>query len=105
MPGNPGTKAAYTLEVEERAWQALSCLPESAQDKVFALWRDHLSHTPTQRIPGKLKQLRGDYRDYYQFEITKSQRMIYSVDEASKTVYVEYIGKHPEWKRRKGRAF
>ncbi len=77
----------------------------SGQEKVTALWRDHLSHTPTQRILGKLKRLRGAYSDYFQFDITKSQRMIYTVDEDSKKVYVEYIGKHPDWKRRKSRAF
>ena len=72
---------------------------------MLTLWRDHLQHAPTQRIPGKLKRLRGEYKAYYQFDITKDARMIYYVDEDSKTVYVEYIGKHPGWKRRKSRAY
>lgn len=95
----------YKIEPEDEVWQGLSSLSESAQDKVYTLWRDHLREHPTQRIPGKLKRLRGDYADYYQFDITKSARMIYSVDEDAKIVYIEYIGPHPDWKRRKSRAF
>jgi mRNA-degrading endonuclease YafQ of YafQ-DinJ toxin-antitoxin module len=49
-------------------------------------------------IPARLKQLKGQYRDFYQFDISRGDRLIYSVDEVSKTVYVEYIGKHPEWR-------
>jgi mRNA-degrading endonuclease RelE of RelBE toxin-antitoxin system len=106
VSGNlPTAKQAYKIEVEDEAWKGLSSLPQSAQEKVTALWRDHLSHTPTQRIPGKLKALRGEYKGYYQFEITKDARMIYFVDEEARVVYVEYIGKHPDWKRHRKRAF
>lgn len=69
------------------------------------LWRDHLQYTPTQRIPGKLKELKGEYKGYYQFDISRSERVIYTVDEDTKTVYIEYIGKHPVWRRRRRRAF
>ena len=99
------TKPTYKVEVEEEAWEGLSSLPESQQEKVLTLWRDHLGHHPTQRIPGKLKRLKGEYHDFFQYDISQSQRMIYSVDEESRTVYVEYIGKHPDWKRHQSRAW
>lgn len=106
MPGNPQTsKGTYKVAVEDEAWEGLSSLPESAQEKVTAFWRDHLQHRPTQRIPGKLKELKGEYKGYYQFDISMNERMIYTVNEDLKTVYVEYIGKHPDWGRRRGRAF
>jgi len=91
--------------VEDEAWQGLSSLPESQQEKVFMLWRDHLAHHPTQRIPGKLKRLKGEYAAFFQFDITQAQRMIYSVDEDAKVVYVEHIGRHPDWRRRRGRTW
>ena len=56
-------------------------------------------------MPGKLKQLKGEYRAYYQYDIDRRNRLIYSVDDDTKTVYVEYIGPHPQWKKRGRRAF
>lgn len=97
------TEKPYKLEVEDEAWEGLSSLSESAQEKVLVLWRDHLSRTPAKRIPGKLKALKGEHKGFFQFDITRDQRMIYEIDEATKTVYVEYIGKHPEWRMGRGR--
>jgi len=106
VPGSqPTPKGKYKVEVEDEAWTGLASLSKSAQEKVTALWRDHLQHTPKLRIPGKLKELKGEYKGNYQYDISKSERMIYSVDEAEFIVYVEYIGKHPDWKRRQSRAF
>ena len=93
------------MKPEEEAWKGLSSLSEAGQEKVTALWRDHIQHTPKVRIPGKLKELKGDYKGYYQYDITQKDRMIYGVDDAEMIVYVEYIGAHPDWKRRRSRAY
>jgi len=106
VSGTPqGTKPAYKVQIEDEAWEGLSSLPESQQDKVFAFNKNHLQHHPTQPIPGHLKRLKGDFSAYFQFEVTQSHRMIYTVDESTRTVYVEYIGPHPNWKRRRSRPF
>lgn len=106
MSGSHQTsRETYTVEVEDEAWEGLSSLPLSAQEKVTALWRDHTQYTPTKRIPGKLKELRGVHKGLFQFDITKDKRMIYRVDEDSKTVYIEHIGGHPEWRQSKGQSY
>lgn len=72
MPGSQQTpKGKYRVELEDEAWEGLKSLSESAQEKVTALNRDHLQHTPKLRIPGKLKELKGDYKGYYQYDISK----------------------------------
>ena len=106
MPGSPPTpKGKYRVAPAHEAWKGLASLSESAQERVTALWRDHLQHTPKLRIPGKLKELKGEYKGYYQYDINQRDRMIYWVDDREMIVYVEYIGKHPDWKRRRSRAF
>ena len=105
MSGSRSRDPVYKIDIEEEAWTGLDSLSESAQEKVFTLWRDYLCYTPTQRIPGKLKRLRGEFSAYYQFEVTKDIRMIYAVEEDAKKVRIEYIGKHPDWSRRRRRPF
>ena len=68
----------------------------------MAFLRDHVSQTPTTHVPGKLKQLRGEYRAYYQFSVDRRRRVIYRVDEQEKTVFIEYVGAHPDWKKSRG---
>jgi len=96
---------AYKIKIEDEVWGAIARLPEPFQDKIFCLFRDHLCQQPTQRIPGKLKELKGRHKGFYQFDINDRDRMIYSVDEPNRVVYVEYVGPHPEWKRDRRRGF
>lgn len=105
MSGSPKDDAPYEIIPSEDVWREIEKLPESAQEKIFALWRDQLRHTPTKRIPGKLKELKGEYKGLYQYEVTGSERMVFSVDEAERKVYIEYVGKHPDWSRRRKRPF
>jgi mRNA-degrading endonuclease RelE of RelBE toxin-antitoxin system len=95
----------YQIRVEESVQGAIERLPKAYQNKVFRLWKSHLCKQPTQRIPGKLKELKGRYKGYYQFDINDKDRMIYSVDEAERVVYVEYVGPHPDWKSGRRRPF
>lgn len=95
----------YRVEVEEQVWGALERLPETYQEKITSLWRDHLCKHPTLRIPGKLRGLKGVHKGYYEYEVTDKDRLIYWVEEAEHTVYVEYLGPHPEWRHGKRRGF
>jgi Txe/YoeB family toxin of Txe-Axe toxin-antitoxin module len=96
---------AYQVRIEDEVWGAIGRLPEPFQEKIFCLLRDHVCKQPTQTIPGKLKQLKGRHKGYYQFDINDKDRMIYSVDETEAVVYIEYVGPHPEWKRGRRRGF
>jgi len=55
----------------------------------------HLHTTPTLRVPGKVKKLRGKWVGLLQYRVNRSDRLQYWVDEEAKVVYVEYAGPHP----------
>jgi len=58
----------------------------------------HLASRPLERIPGKaVKELRGSYKGILQFDIDANYRLLYRVDERSRTVFVIYVGTHPKW--------
>ena len=92
----------YTVEIEDAHWNEFASWGERRLDGVLAFLRDHVSHTPTARVPGKLKQLRGEYRGLYQFSVDRQHKVIYRVDEQEKKVYIEYVGRHPDWRRSRG---
>ncbi len=78
-------------------WRAIERLPRSAQrERVIAFLRDHLQHTPRKRRDSRdLKQLKGSHRDVWQFDIDRSYRLQYTIDDERGEVNVEYIGPHP----------
>jgi mRNA-degrading endonuclease RelE of RelBE toxin-antitoxin system len=57
----------------------------------------HLKTKPLERIPGKVKELRGRYKGIMQFDIDDNYRLLYRVDRESRTVLILYIGTHPKW--------
>jgi Txe/YoeB family toxin of Txe-Axe toxin-antitoxin module len=44
---------------------------------------------------GKAKKLRGRLQDYYQYDVTYSDRVRYQVDKKSRAVKIAYAGGHP----------
>jgi Txe/YoeB family toxin of Txe-Axe toxin-antitoxin module len=91
----------FEVVLDERDWDSLRKLPrESQQNDAFEFLWGHASHTPTVRIPGKLKRLKGEHSDLYQYDIDREYRILYTVDVAAKRVEVQYIGYHPDWGRR-----
>jgi mRNA-degrading endonuclease RelE of RelBE toxin-antitoxin system len=88
---------SYQIVLAEEHWRAIEQLPNDSQrESLLTFLRDHAQHTPTQRIPGKTKMLRGILRGYFQFDIDRSYRLVYRVDEEAHEVVIEYVGKHPE---------
>lgn len=98
---SPEPSGEYRIEASDEVWDALAKMPEGRADKVFRFWQGHLRHTPTRRIPGIVKELKGEYKGAYQFDVSRELRMIYWVDEAEQTVYIEYLGPHPDWSKRR----
>lgn len=92
----------YQIEIDEDHWQQIESWGEQRLDKFLAFVRDHLSRTPTTPIPGKLKQLRGEYRGHYQFSVDQQRRVIYRVDEQAMRVFIEYVDSHPDWRKSRG---
>jgi mRNA-degrading endonuclease YafQ of YafQ-DinJ toxin-antitoxin module len=90
---------SYTLLLADEHWDAIKALPhESQQEDAIEFLVTYAAHTPKRLRPdGKLKRLRGEYRNLWQYDIDRSYRIIYSVDETARTVNVEYIGSHPSW--------
>lgn len=58
--------------------------------------RDHLTQSPLERIPGKVKELHGKYKGVMQYDIDQNYRIMYRVDKAKRVVFVQYIGPHPD---------
>ncbi len=92
----------YEVRLDEDHWAELESWGEQRLNAVLALFRDHVRQTPTTPIPGKLKQLRGEYRGYYQLSVDRQRRVIYRVDEEQREVLVEYVGRHPDWRKSRG---
>ena len=55
----------------------------------------YLCTTPTLRVPGKVKKLRGKWAGLLQYRVNRSDRLQYWIDKDAKVVYVEYAGPHP----------
>lgn len=87
----------YRLVINDDLWDDFRRLPNDAQRNVILEFlRDHAQYSPTTRIPGKMKMLRGVLHGHYEFRVDRSYRLIYRVDEDSHEVVIEYIGRHPE---------
>lgn len=101
MPGTqPDTPRRYTLEVDQGVWEALALLPEALQEKVTGFWRDHLCTNPHRPPTGGVHRLRGQWREYYSFDVDRQRRMLYRVNDDQAKVFVDYLGSHPQWDKR-----
>lgn len=49
---------------------------------------------------GALKELKGEHRGLWQFDIDRDYRIIYRIDDEAKQILIEYIGYHPDWGRK-----
>jgi len=56
-----------------------------------------LEKTPEDRLKsgGKLKKLKGRFKDILQYDITDEARVWYEVDRKQRLVRVKYCGHHP----------
>lgn len=83
--------------LNKKARKGLSDLAGNRRREAERLLNDFLPRTPLERVPGKVKKLRGAYEKlgYLQFDLPDGCRMWYRVDQSTMTVYVDYIGQHP----------
>ena len=107
MTGYLTGKGEYKIKLDEkRAEPALLSLVtthEAAYNEVTTMLVEYISVTPKKMMPPKLKELKGVWKDHYQLDFAGNHRMIYTVDEDAKIVYVEEItAQHPDWAKRRG---
>ncbi|MEX1022018.1 MAG: type II toxin-antitoxin system mRNA interferase toxin, RelE/StbE family [Dehalococcoidia bacterium] len=89
----------YTFETADVFLRGLDSLEPAHLNKVMAFLRDHVRYTPTTLIPGNLKALKGTWKGYYEFHVSRSLRLRYWVDEDARVVRLRYLGRHSEWRR------
>ena len=95
----------YEVRLTDDHWDELRRWDDRLVDALMAFIRDHASRTPTTRIPGKLKQLKGVvFRGCYQFRVDQRRRFIYRVDEERRLIIAEYVGPHPDWRKSRGQG-
>lgn len=104
MPPEAAERSPYDIVLTDDHWEELRGWDDHLVNALMAFIRDHASRTPTTRIPGKLKQLKGAHRGYYQFRVDRQRRFIYRVDEEQRQVIAEYVGLHPDWRKSQGRG-
>lgn len=107
MTGYLTGKGEYKIKLhEKRAQPALLSLVTThpaAYNEVTMMLVEHISVTPRRMMPPRLKELKGEWKDHFQLDFAGNHRMIYTVDDDAKIVYVDEIGPHPDWKKRRGR--
>ncbi len=91
----------------DKYFEELERLPSASQEELTSFVANYLTVQPTKIIPelaGKLKQLAGDYKGYWQYDLAE-KRMIYLPDAVARTVLIMYLGPHPDWKKRHKRPW
>ena len=86
---------AYQVKLHRDAERALPTLPAHIQAAALEFIEQVLPSTPLIPIPHKTKKLRGRLAGIIQYDLPGGYRLWYRVDEATHTVYVDYIGPHP----------
>jgi mRNA-degrading endonuclease RelE of RelBE toxin-antitoxin system len=87
--------STYHVILKRDAAKALQAIPTLIAQQARGFIDTHLQHHPTQRIPSKLKQLKGSLTGIWQYDLPSSYRLWYRVDPDAQVVSVIYIGPHP----------
>ena len=86
----------YKILVENRAIEGWEQLKEEHPDEMNELIRFLKQHPTNFRVTnGKAKKLRGQLKEYNQYDVTYSDRVRYKVDKRARKVEVVYAGGHP----------
>jgi mRNA-degrading endonuclease RelE of RelBE toxin-antitoxin system len=90
------SKPPYSIRLHKRARKGLSKLSPAHREKARQFINVHLRFTPLRPVPGKTKRLAGPLAGVYQYDLSRSDRIWWRVDEEEYTVYVLYMGPHPK---------
>lgn len=90
----PSDVPRYTFDRAKAFMDGFDLLQPAHLDDVMAFLRDHATYTPTRLIPGQLKALKGTWAGVYEYHISRSLRMRYTVDEENRVVHLRWLGQH-----------
>lgn len=90
------SQLSYAIEVRKKMldrWRAL----EDEYPEDMQWFKDFLKQQPTNtRITnGKVKKLRGDLKHLYQYDVSYTDRVRYSIDRGNRIVEVVFAKGHP----------
>jgi mRNA-degrading endonuclease RelE of RelBE toxin-antitoxin system len=80
---------SYRVRFAQQAVKDFNKLTPKLRDKVKSLCENVLTQTPREG-----KRLLGDLKGSYSLRISYQDRLVYSIDEKSKTVFVERCKTH-----------
>jgi mRNA-degrading endonuclease RelE of RelBE toxin-antitoxin system len=87
--------SAYQVILKREARRAIQSIPPHIAVQAQVFIDTHLRHYPTQRIPAKMKRLKGQLTGIWQYDLPSDYRLWYRVNEQARIVEVIYIGPHP----------
>ena len=92
LSSSPG----YAIQVNNHILDGWHRLSQEHPGQMAEL-KQLLKHYPDNLRPtnGKAKKLKGRLKEYYQYDVTYSDRVRYRVDKKNRIVYVDYAGPHP----------
>ena len=104
------TDETYSIEIEQpdEYWAELERLPPASQEELTSFVAHYLTTQPTSVIPqlaGKLKQLKGDYKGFWQYDIGDKRLIYLPENRPRKRVLIKYLGPHPDWGKRRKRPW
>jgi len=84
-----GEAAPYTIRITRQAKKDIKTLTPKLKQKLHAILVNVLAHDPYEG-----KKLIGDLAGSYSYRLTYQDRIVYSIDAATKTVYIERARTH-----------
>jgi len=85
----------YRIILKREARNTLKSIPRHISQQAQIFINAHLQHHPTQRIPYKMKRLRGQLSGIWQYDLPSGYRLWYRVNDQTRTVGVIHIGPYP----------
>lgn len=87
--------STYQVILKREARRAIQSIPRYIADQARVFIDTHLRRYPIQRIPAKIKRLKGQLAGIWQYDLPSDYRLWYRVNEQDRIVEVIYIGPHP----------
>ncbi len=79
----------YEIRITRRAEKDIESLPQKLKDKLFEILTEVIAHSPFEG-----KKLIGDLKGSYSYRLTYQDRIVYSVNQKEKIVYIERAKTH-----------
>lgn len=84
-----GEAAPYTIRITRQARKDIDTLTPKLKQKLHAILVNVLACDPYEG-----KKLIGDLAGSYSYRLTYQDRIVYSIDESTKTIYIERARTH-----------